>query len=757
MMNRLLQLRLRTKSIFIKLLLGFMAVIVLLVSFNFFSFAFFRTNIRNEIIKYNESNLNTTTKHMEQHLQLIRNVVSGFFMNGKLQALEQATEIDYILAKQVINELQNTVSNPLLYLDNLFVYTSKRGFVLEKTMGADASLMFSQYYHNTRYPSTFWKQQFESVQGFQLYPASTFTETTYSISTPKTGLVLPFVVQSNLYPNFVFLGFLDTEKFFNAYHQSINDSLFILDAHGNPLFTHGDDLAQIPALPEDRSYILLDHRYYFYTRSPDSGLTYVNVVPDKSISSQIVRLNFTLLGLLALAVLLSVVISVLFTVRFNNPVKKIVDTIRQMNAKTPITDNGNEFEMIRENVGRMLQSTEAAHHDLELKNNHLLYYAFINKLKRIPGPFQSSEGERMDAGGEDRTYLFVLFQLSFKLRFYEELKEEEHRSIYFIREFLQYMMGSRLEGSHTFQIENNQILTLVYTDGVDARLTEALAQVKNVMDIDKSYFFLTIAVSPVYQSDADFTTAYEETLARIRRRPFNDETYVMLEAPADEVRIVLPSGLEQEFDVQVQAGNEPEAVHTLKRMLAYLSRKNADAERFRRFGEETLQKLEKVAAVLKLPGEELGDGGRSGSARSAAVQLHTVDELSAALGARLATVCGLIRSKREERDPIIHFALEYMETHYTKDVTLDIVAGKLNITPGYLSTYYKEKTGNNFIDTLNEIRIKKAAEILRQTDLRIQDIAEQVGYLNMNSFYRMFKKFMGITPTDFRKMKQEEL
>ncbi|WP_127586995.1 helix-turn-helix domain-containing protein [Paenibacillus koleovorans] len=750
MLNRLLQLKRKTSSIFIKLLLGFMAIIVLLVSFNFFSFAFFRNNIRNEIISYNNNNLNTTTKHMEQHLQLVHNVASSLFMNGKLQSLELTPQLDYILAKQVINDLQNTVSNQLLYLDNLFVYSVNRSFVMDKTMGADAKMMFSQYFNNETYTYEFWMEQFKSPQGFQIYPAASFSETTYAISTPKTGLVLPYIVKSSLYPNYVFLGLIDTDKFLNAYHLSINDSLYILDPQGKVLFSHAADTQQIPELPPDRSYIKINNSYYFYTRGAETGLTYINVVPDASISSQIVRLNVTLFGLLAVSVVISIVISVLFTVRFNNPVKKIVESIRHMNANhktaSPIADHANEFEMIRENVGRILQTSEAVHQDLATKNNHLMYYAFINKLKRIPGMF-STEQDLLSGGGT-KPFLFVLFRLSFKQRFQEEMKDEEIRSIAFIREFLQFMMSSRLEGSHTFQIESNQILSLVYADKIDAKLTEALEQVKSVMDIDKSYFFLTIAVSPVYYSDTDFTPAYEQTLRRIRHRPFDDETHILLDSYADEQRIDLPSGLEQEFDVHLQAGNEAEAIQTMKRMIAFLSRKKADAERFQRFAEELHVKLDKLLTSLKLGTEE--------PSAFAYTLLHTIEELSEQLERQIARVCGKVRMKREERDPIISFALEYMENHYTKDVTLDVVAGKLNITPGYLSTYFKEKTGTNFVDAINEIRIKRAAEILTNTDLRIQDVAEQVGYLNMNSFYRMFKKFMGITPTDFRKMRQGE-
>ncbi|WP_309121897.1 helix-turn-helix domain-containing protein [Paenibacillus sp.] len=79
------------------------------------------------------------------------------------------------------------------------------------------------------------------------------------------------------------------------------------------------------------------------------------------------------------------------------------------------------------------------------------------------------------------------------------------------------------------------------------------------------------------------------------------------------------------------------------------------------------------------------------------------------------------------------------------------IAEKLDITGGYLSTYFKEKTGMNFLDAVNDVRIRKARELLdRASGLKIQDVAARVGYQNLNSFNRMFKKFTGLTPSEYR-------
>src|SRR5690606_35193461 len=100
---------------------------------------------------------------------------------------------------------------------------------------------------------------------------------------------------------------------------------------------------------------------------------------------------------------------------------------------------------------------------------------------------------------------------------------------------------------------------------------------------------------------------------------------------------------------------------------------------------------------------------------------------------------------------ITTFVYQYLEEHYAEEISLELVAEKLNISGGYLSTYFKEKDGRNFIDYVHEVRIEKAKHLLLTSNLKVLDIAQQTGYQNMNSFHRMFKKFAGATPNEYRK------
>ena len=93
--------------------------------------------------------------------------------------------------------------------------------------------------------------------------------------------------------------------------------------------------------------------------------------------------------------------------------------------------------------------------------------------------------------------------------------------------------------------------------------------------------------------------------------------------------------------------------------------------------------------------------------------------------------------------------LEYMQKHYDT-VSLEFLSGFFNYNESYLSRMFKEKMNMTFSELLMNIRMKKAAGMLRDTDFSIADISEMVGYSSVDYFTKAFKKKYGITPSRYR-------
>lgn len=95
---------------------------------------------------------------------------------------------------------------------------------------------------------------------------------------------------------------------------------------------------------------------------------------------------------------------------------------------------------------------------------------------------------------------------------------------------------------------------------------------------------------------------------------------------------------------------------------------------------------------------------------------------------------------------------EYLETHYAENITLEEVAQQVNISPQYFSKVIKKHTGFNFIDWLSVIRIGKAKDLLQNPETTVKEVCFLVGYKDPNYFSRIFKRRIGITPTEYQKL-----
>lgn len=102
--------------------------------------------------------------------------------------------------------------------------------------------------------------------------------------------------------------------------------------------------------------------------------------------------------------------------------------------------------------------------------------------------------------------------------------------------------------------------------------------------------------------------------------------------------------------------------------------------------------------------------------------------------------------------PIISEVIEYVEFNLSKEIFLSDLAGENNVSESYLSKKFKKETGITFGNYITKKRCKKAALMLKETALQIQEISAYVGYPDNNYFIKVFKKMYNMTPSEYRKI-----
>jgi two-component system response regulator YesN len=108
------------------------------------------------------------------------------------------------------------------------------------------------------------------------------------------------------------------------------------------------------------------------------------------------------------------------------------------------------------------------------------------------------------------------------------------------------------------------------------------------------------------------------------------------------------------------------------------------------------------------------------------------------------------RNKKDFKQ-IIKLACDFIHAHYQDDLTLTQMAEYTNISISHFSSLFKRHTGETLIAYINQVRVEKAKELLRNSNDKIYLIAEKVGFSNQTYFIRVFKNVTGMSPNEYRK------
>ncbi len=111
---------------------------------------------------------------------------------------------------------------------------------------------------------------------------------------------------------------------------------------------------------------------------------------------------------------------------------------------------------------------------------------------------------------------------------------------------------------------------------------------------------------------------------------------------------------------------------------------------------------------------------------------------------------GILTTREKESESIISKAKSYIDENYQKDISLDDVSRYVDISPYYFSKLFKQEAGRNFIEYLTGVRINTARQLLKDPGYSIKEICRLSGYSDPNYFSRIFKKYEGVTPSEYR-------
>jgi len=262
-------------------------------------------------------------------------------------------------------------------------------------------------------------------------------------------------------------------------------------------------------------------------------------------------------------------------------------------------------------------------------------------------------------------------------------------------------------------------------------------------------FAVSIGVGNYYSSIDDLQHSYDEALEALEIRFFSGEDCVIHYEDIscfEEMKNSFPLIEERDILNCIKFGNEKNLHLQFEAFFSEISSKSNSKEHFLKSGMALLFSIYHLCIEKGIDTDEFWG---QYSPFDEIAKLDTVGKLKAKLWDIVKFAYDKFNNKKNS-NKLIELATKFIKQNYYKDIGLDTVAHEIYITPGYVSLLFKQSLGTNFVDYLHKTRIEKACEILKDIRLKTYEVSTSVGYNDEKYFTQIFKKYTGMTPTQYR-------
>ncbi|GGI46978.1 HTH-type transcriptional regulator YesS [Paenibacillus marchantiophytorum] len=491
--------------------------------------------------------------------------------------------------------------------------------------------------------------------------------------------------------------------------------------------------------------------------------TYVTASPISAITKPVVFISQLVLTLSIGMLLLAFVLSWLASRRIYSPIAQLVNLLT---GKTGIAalrkEQNDDFKIIEKEWLNLTRESMTLQNKLEEQLPHLKE-GFL--LQLVQGYLYSySEQallERMRNFGwsvDNRQYAMLYIQLSG----FENLEGrfssgDEGLVTFAAANITKELASSRFEQAEVLNFHDLSIgILIILSEGIEKpevirTFSQELTQgIHNTLKMYVSVTIGNLALSVVH-----VPSRFEEAMQASSRRRFESRNQIIDLETLDELEkenheIHYPFALEREIIQAIRVGHNEEAKQLIQAFMDELLERGAKVIDIQ---QGNLQLLGSILHAIRLANLDPNRIFKSVNLYEQLMQIGDPLKMIAWFHDKvISTIMAELESRSDaQMKKTVEMTMIYLQTNYMKDISLDSCADYAGTNTVALSKVFKQVSGKNFIDYLTELRIGKAKELLRDTDMKINDIAEMAGY-QPSYFNRIFKKQEGITPSRYREL-----
>lgn len=488
-----------------------------------------------------------------------------------------------------------------------------------------------------------------------------------------------------------------------------------------------------------------------FAKSNTTGWKYAAFINSKPILMKVNYVKTTTVKIIFVSLLIGMFLAFLFSKKNYSKVKKIIDFI-SAHRHDRMGEYSSEWEFIDDTIANYVKENDTLQHRLD-EQMPVMKSNFFTRL--IKGRYSSISQIRsmmvfLDINLGKGPYVIILLSLNTDKDIKPELAQGVLRvTISSASENFCKEIGS----GYAVELDLDRIALLVSMDRLkaaeyDSGLKEICDQIRTFVS-DNFGITVTVCLSSECTDLINIHKVYAEALTALDYQMIKGKDAVIC---FKEIDNRISNGYYYSFNEE-------------KRILSYL--KIGDFEAIRRILDNVVDVIKHEPISLEVVKciyfdivntaikslHELGlDFGEIKNLLPSLVYVDTIDEVCDEVCKFYEGICNRINSTKFSRTvELISNIVNYLNSHFDdKMISVDLVSEVFDVSASYISHVFKEQIGKNFTDHLHSLRLTKARELLKSTDSNIAIIADKVGYNSVHNFIRVFKRYEGITPTEYR-------
>lgn len=659
---------------------------------------------------------------------------------------------------------EKNVSHFFIYFPNIDTVISSEGVF-------SPQVFYNKFYRNSAQSFDGWKANLVMESNGRFIPGSRLT------GNKMTGSCMLYYCSLKL------VGQVDVPQFCAAFDQSYfqtilddtnigeNDMVLLIDSEDRLLLGNGGSEALTPQWLRDLN--LSESSANFSSKlnrqkveicskkSPRFDWHYTKV----TFANEFWRDTNFMLRLSIFGILISLVLGGLCIwgiIRINyTPLEHILSLFRKIGADEEV--NIGEYQFIEKNLKKVIIQRETAVETLDRHRSSLQHLFFTQLLRGETEkiPFIEEAAENLDIHFVSAKFMVaVLYIENYDMLFAEENIPPEQQE-----EMAQFILGNILEElfgeigyAKLVVTEQTPVLVINLTDTAAQEWQKAVTEKLNYAHafiLDQFGLLFREGLSGLYEGADFIENAYREANGVVEYKVLMDDDEIMFASDIPDTqaqengRHGYSIDLENKLIGAIQSGNISAGEATLNEIFVGLRESNiGDLNVTKYFLFDIGSTMLKTMAEIYTQWEE--ESVRQITYVQQLLDTNSISKIQEGLQGLLREFCGKMTDEKGEKEISERVKLYIRENYMDMNLNVAALGPIFGIVSKYLSRLFKEAMGIGLLDYINQVRIEEAKKLLVQTELRAEEVSERVGYSNISTFLRVFKKYTGTTPGKYR-------